>query len=241
MPRLLVVRSSFDIATKYLSSYAAKIVEQAPQWNVEVIDLYGADATLQNFEAKISDCDLFFGFGHANKDVFTGQNLEVILKASVNADELTNKKAYIAGCQAGVTLGPAAVKAGCPEFYSYQSDFTFVYDPTAYNNNDVLNDVYAQAFFDSALTTGYAILAGKTPKEVFDDTINRYDYWYDYWKKQNDPLADDVMTWLNWDRQGFIAITPNGLYTEPKTPSLLTAGIILPLGAAALLLLLSRE
>jgi hypothetical protein len=242
-----------------MSTYAAQLIRDAQQAGFNVTDLYADADTLQNFERAIVDADIFMGYGHGNKSLFTGncksgaytknsdgtyscKDFEVLLQSTANASDLNAKKCYLAACQTAVTLGPALIHAGCPEFYGYLADFTFVYDPDKASSGDVLNDTYAAPFFDAALTTAYSILSGKAPSAVFEDTVNRYEALYDQWKTVNDPLADDVMTWLNWDRQNFAVLTPKGAYETPRTSLLTTAGIIVPLGAAALLLLLlSRQ
>jgi hypothetical protein len=108
-----------------------------------------------------------------------------------------------------------------------------------------LNDPWARAFFDSGLATGYGVLLGKTPEEIYTETIKRYDYWWDFWTQQNDSMADDILTWINWDRSNFIAITPTGLFKGKPLPAagstFLSSIPIVPLGiAGALLFLLSR-
>lgn len=119
------------------------------------------------------------------------------------------------------------------------SDYTFIYHPQY--ENKPLEDPYARAFFDSGLATGYALLLGKAPQEVYQLTIDRYNYWWDYWMKQEDDFADDILTWLNWDRTNFVAITPGESYETPQTVGLDLPALIIPFGVAgAVLFLLSR-
>lgn len=271
MPKVLFARADFDVATLYLSSYAAaKLLPFAKDNGYEVMDLFddcGSGrlscptsqyaARLEPFETQMTATpppDIVIGCGHGNEVLFTGQDLEVLLKANVNDDLCSGKKVYLWSCLTGVTLGPQMVQKTCPEFYGYQSDFTFVFHPDYANppsSDDpspsekcTLNDPWARAFFDSGLATGYAVLLGMTPEEIYTETIKRYDYWWDYWTQQNDSMADDILTWLNWDRSNFIAITPTGLQRKPPVvvgPTLASSPLI-PLGiAGALLFLLSRS
>ena len=176
-----------------------------------------------------------------NSDIFTGQDLEVLLKDTVNADVMSGKECYLAACQCGVKLGPAMVEKTCPRFYGFQGDFVFVYHPDYYAEGRILEDPYAKSFFDSVLTTGYAVLLGKSFEEVYNETVDRYKYWWDWWLKQNDPMTDSILTWLNWNRQNFIGINAEPPETRViGTPKLTIGAVALPLGAAALLLLLSR-
>lgn len=250
MAKVLFVRAEWntdgDIATKYLAAYGALLVQKASEWGHQVTDLYKELATLENFEREMLLNDIFIGLSHGNSTTFTGQkmneHIEILLKDTVNADICSGKPCYIAACSTGASLGPKMVEKTCPQFYGYQSDWIFIYNPDFYRENRILEDPWAQAFFDSALTTGYAILLGKSPLEVYETTLQRYDYWWDYWIKQNDPMADDILTWLNWDKQGFIAITPDGVYSKSKASIPSIAGIAIPLGIAAIsLFLLSNK
>jgi len=170
-----------------------------------------------------------------NSTIFTGQDLEVLLKVGVNDDLMSGKKCALFSCLTGVQLGPSMVEKTCPEYYGFLADFCFIYHPD-YETRP-LEDPWAKAFFDCVLATGYSILENRTPKEVYENTINRYNYWWDWWIKQNDPVTDDILTWLNWDRSNFIAITPTGIYEKEKA-ALGLSGLAIPVGAAAILFLL---
>lgn len=172
-----------------------------------------------------------------NSTTITGQDLQPLLQVGVNDDLMSGKISAIYGCSSGAKLGPIMVEKTAKEFYGWVVDFTFLYNPNYYPNR-ILEDPWAQPFFDSALACGYAILLGKPPAEVYELTIERYKFWWDHWIRQNDPMADDILTWLNWDMRGFIAITPDGIYAKKLAVEL--PKIILPVAAVTLLFLLSR-
>lgn len=247
MSKALISRAGeFDIPSLYLSTYGSKLVQFARDNGYIVTELYNDDSTLParltTFEAEMEKRpNVLLGLGHGNATVFTGMDLEVLLKTGVNDDLCSGIKTYLWACHTATTLGPSIVEKTCPEFYGYQADWTFIYHPDY--ESKPLEDPWARAFFDCGLATGYAVLLGKTPQEIYDETLKRYDYWWDYWTKQEDPMADEILTWLNWDKENFMAITPNGLYKGAPAP--LQAGIppiVVPLGlAGALLFLLSRQ
>ena len=247
MPKTLIVRSSFDLATVYLSTYSQLLIDYAQQQGHQVKDLYndvkGSSARLLDFEAAMQSFnpDIVIIAGHMNATTATGQDFEVLLKVGVNDDIMSGKICDLKGCSAGLELAPSMVSKTAQQVFSYQADFTFVYNPNF--ETRPLDDPWAKAFFDCMLATGYAILLGKTPKEVYDLTIQRYDYWWNYWIGQNDPMTDDILTWLNWDRSSFIALTPTGLYGPPPklTVPLGLSPYVLPLGIAAAFFLLSRD
>ena len=241
MPTVLFSRSNFDLVTSYLASYSAKLIDFAKQNGYTTVELYNDDpkmpARLSTFEQEIlKKPDIFIGCSHGNSILFTGQDLEVLLKAGMNEDYLSDVKTYLWACETGAKLGPDAVAKTCPQFYGYLADWTFIYHPD-YESRP-LEDPYARAFFDCGLATGYALLLGKTPQEIYQATIDRYDYWFDYWQKQEDSMADEILTWLNWNRTNFIAITKSGIYEAPKTTGLNIPLALPVIGFASALLLL---
>ena len=172
--------------------------------------------------------------------IMTGMDLEVLIKQGVNDDLTSGVKTLFWACETAASLGPSMVEKSCPEFYGYGADWCFVYHPDF--KGKPLEDPYARGFFDAGLTTGYGLLAGKAPKQIFDETVAKYDYWWDYWVKQNDPLADDCLTWLNWDKTNFMAITKDGLYADAQS-RVNWSGLLVPAGlaGAALVFLLTRK
>ena len=247
MVNVLLVRARHDLPTVYLAAYSQLLIDYAQQQGHQVKDLFNdvkdSAARLLDFEAAMQSFnpDIVVMAGHANKSQQTGQDLEVLLQVGVNDDIMSGKSVYLESCSTGIELGPSMISKTAQFYAGYMADFTFVYNPNF--ETRPLDDPWAKAFFDCMLATGYAILLGKTPKEVYDLTIQRYDYWWNYWIGQNDPMADDILTWLNWDRSSFIALTPTGLYGPlPKlTVPLNLSPYVLPLGIAAAFFLLSRD
>lgn len=237
--KALFTRPDFDIATKYLAEYAKLLTDYALTKGYDVTDLHDVDATKTNLEFEIGDTDLFLGFGHGAADRLTGQDLEIILQSHVNSSLLSGKKCFLGACLAGVDLGPIMVSETCPEFYGYKEDFTFLFHPDYYAAGRYLEDPYAKPFFDSLITTGYRLLDGATPDRIYDDQIARYHYWWDYWIKQEDPMADDILTWLNWNEENYIAITPTSIESGNISSGL--EKLAIPVGIVALFLLLNRE
>jgi hypothetical protein len=240
MPKALFTRASHDLASEYLAAFGKLLVDYATAQGYTVVDLYAEDARLVKFEAEMNASpppDVVCCFGHANENSQRGQDLEVLLQVGMNDQLMSGKKADLMSCLSAVQLGPSMVQKGCPVYLGYSGDLTFVYDPDY--ESDPLNDPYAKGFFDCCLATGYALILGKTPKEIYDLTLQRYDFWWDYWYKSSDPLSDDCMTWLNWNKTHFTALTPTE--TEkmaPAQPQL--SSLLIPLGVAGFLLLLTQ-
>jgi hypothetical protein len=244
----------FDTASTYLSTFGTKLVQYAKDNGYNVTELYNDDLTLParetTFTAEIEKKpSLFIGMGHGNETVFTGMDMEILLQAGVNDDLASGIPSYLWACHTATTLGPDMVAKTCPVYFGYAADWTFNYHPDYVNppsSDDppadekcTFNDPYAKAFFDAGLATGYSTILGKTPQQIYQDTIDRYNYWWNYWLGQEDSMADSILTQLANDRDNFMVITPTGIYQEP--PPTLNLGTLIPIGlGAALLLIISR-
>jgi len=250
--KVLFSRADFDdVPCKYLAAYTGQLVDKAVELGYETVNLYNdaledpysqqpvnGGATTLDFEKYLNEKpDIVIGAGHGAKSLFTGQDLQVLLKVGVNDDMLSEKRTFLASCLTGLKLGPSAVAKTCPEFHGYQNDFVF--NPHPDYVDKPFEDPWAKAQFESAMVTGFAVLAGMKPLEVYEATVERYNYWWDWWSQQNDPMADEVMTWINWNRMNFITITPEGIYkTERAKLDLKTLAV--PVGVATLFFLLSK-
>lgn len=233
---VLFSRANFDLMTYYLSVYSEKLIKFAQNNGYDVIDLTDEQCRLPEFSEEIAKKpSLLIGCGHGGSDLFTGQDMEVLLQKDVNDNLLKDVSTYLWSCQTGLKLGPSAVEKGCPMYFGYTANWTVLIHSDYLNKP--LEDPWANPFFDCGLTTGYAILQGKKPKEIYDLTIERYNYWWNQWLKQESEVADDVITWLNWDRNAFTAITSDGIY---NTPQIDIKKLILPVAGAALLFFLSK-
>jgi hypothetical protein len=243
MATVLFTRSNHDIASAYLAAYGQRLIDYAEQQGHTIHDLYGDQATTENFETAIQTVNpnIVIMQGHGNATTMTGQDLQPLVKLGVNDNCMSGKAAYLWACATGAQLGPALVENTCQAYGGYQSDFVFIYSPDHYEAGQLLDDPWAQPFFDCGLATGYGFLAGETPLDVYNLTMERYDYWWQYWLQQSDPMTDDILTWLHWNRQGFIVITPDGIYA--KTPVKLSLPpLLLPIvGASVAFYLLATD
>jgi hypothetical protein len=234
MAKVLFTRPDYDVATAYMSAYGQDLIDFAEQNAHTIQDLYADQATPTKFQDAMEtfNPDIFVGMGHGNATTFTGQDTEPLIIAGVNENIMSNKNVYLHSCATGISLGPRMVETTCQAYYGYQADFVFCFGGAAYYPHRVKQDPVAQPFFDCMLATGQAVLLGLEPEEVYRLTLERYDYWWNYWLKQSHPQTDCVLTWLNWDREAFIAISPEGLWAG-KPVKLSLQGMVLPLATAA--------
>ena len=173
MVNVLLVRARHDLPTIYLAAYSQLLIDYAQQQGHQIKDLFNdlkdSAARLLDFEAAMQSFnpDIVIIAGHMNATTATGQDFEVLLKVGVNDDIMSGKICDLKGCSAGLELAPSMVSKTAQQVFSYQADFTFVYNPNF--ETRPLDDPWAKAFFDCMLATGYAILLGKTPKQVYEE------------------------------------------------------------------------
>jgi len=231
--KICFVRSAYDLPTTYANAWLAQVITYAKTKGYYVIDL--ENPTKEEFEETIQSQQplLVIGSGHGESDVFAGKEREIILKKCTNDHLLATKICYLIACNTALELGPSAVNKGALAYIGWQEDFVFAIN--AQYIERPTEDPYAYAFFDTANKIGYALLEGKTVKESYELAIQNFNKWIKYWRGVGDPMAQQIITWLYWDRDNLIAITKEGLYTipAPEMPYNLTPLIIMPAGLLA--------
>ena len=61
-------------------------------------------------------------------------------------------------------------------------------------------DVYAVSFFDPVLELLYRLMDGASTADAYRASIDKWNYWIDYWSRSEDPNAPLVLQWLLSDR-----------------------------------------
>ncbi|MEW6498345.1 MAG: hypothetical protein AB1589_38465 [Cyanobacteriota bacterium] len=138
----------------------------------------------------------FFGCGHGNENTFTGQNYNRIFW-TCDCKELAGRVVYLLSCLTGRVLGPDIVankKATC--YIGYTEVFGWIQDVIQYP----LVDKYAKGFFEPILEVIYRLADGRTTRESYLASIDKWNYWVDYWTRSTDPNAPFVLQWLINDR-----------------------------------------
>lgn len=199
---MLVFRADYELATTYLSSYMQMVVDRARMLGYNVIDLHGADATQTSFMTALEQNDplLVIAGGHGNELRFHGQNGEEILSACVNDEVMSRREAIFNSCSVGVELGPSMVDKTALWFAGWRADYIFVYDETA----AVLEDRYAQPFMECIIQPALTRLEGGGPSIVYQQTINKFNQWLSEWWNSQDPVAQEIITYLTHDRDNFM-------------------------------------
>jgi hypothetical protein len=201
MPRIdyaTCTRPDFETAT-YLGSLALQhAVDYLGTRGINLDDLRGDDAVRTKVLDSLArnDSIWFFGVGHGNEDVYTGQGYDRIFWTCDNA-ELRGRVAFMLSCITAARLGPDSVNnKGCVCYIGYADIFTWVQEVM----QDPLVDRIAKAFYEPVLELIYHLADGSTTGEAFKISLDKWNYWIDYWSRSTDPMAPAVLIWLLHDR-----------------------------------------
>lgn len=173
--KIIVFRPNYEIATKYGHYWFNENVKKpALDAGFEVIDLEGDNANRRNVVDNLPNPQVvyFAGVGHGRRDMFTGQNHEMIFDYDDNTtcNIVKNKVIHLLSCETGRLLLPwMADNCGAKACFGYKEVWGF-------KISEFPNDL-AKPFFDSDTTFDRCLFEGATVKEAFERTKQRYDYW----------------------------------------------------------------
>ncbi|MBI2443770.1 MAG: hypothetical protein HYV42_00820 [Candidatus Magasanikbacteria bacterium] len=164
--RLLVTRPNFDLTTRYISTWANKIITLAKEKGSDVFDLDKKRASRKEFESMIkkNEPTIVFLNGHGNYDVVTGQDNEELVRAGDNEKLLKSKVIYALSCRSGKILGPSSIKAEADAYIGYDEDFIFLYDENKRTRPE--QDKTAEIFLEPSNQVMVSLLKNHTPKEA---------------------------------------------------------------------------
>jgi hypothetical protein len=212
-----VTRPDSDTAVKLASLAIGSAVAYMRARQVDVEDLAGSMATRSNVVNSLMSRDpaLFIGVGHGSASVFTGQNQEVIFY-KCNCRELSGRVTFLLGCLTGRELGPDIVDKGGRCYIGYKEEFTWVQEREV----NPLEDGLGRAFFEPVLEICKRLADGETAGSAYRASIDKWNYWIDYWSRQADPAAAVVVMMLKWDRDAQVLYgDENAVAAQPVQPA----------------------
>jgi len=240
MPRemyVTVTRPDFEPATLLGSMALQHGIEYCQSRDFIVDDLSGNNAVrtkvLESLEKQ--DSIWFFGVGHGNKDIFSGQWLNYIFW-TCNCKELRGRVVYLLSCITGKKLGPDMVDKGAASYIGYEDTFVFAYSAV----QDPLIDPYGKSFFEPVLEIIYRLADGYTTREAYNASMAKWNYWIDYWTRSDDPYAPMILLLLIHDRDVQILLGSEEARvtrTVPEIPWWLVATLTAPAAYLAVSLL----
>jgi intein/homing endonuclease len=166
-----------------------------------------------------------------NSTTFTGQNYNYIWWVC-DCRELRGRVVYLLSCLTGQQLGPDIVRnKGAWCYIGYKVEFAWV--QAAYI--DPLSDRYGRSFFEPVLEIINRLADGYTTGAAYKSSIDKWNYWINYWSGSRDPVAPLVLQLLLWDRDGQILIGDENaritLIPYPLSWVASILGAIAPIGA----------
>jgi len=220
-------RPDSDIATKLGSMALSRSVSYLRIRGFYIDDLYGDRAVRDSVTSSIARNDpaLFFGVGHGKEDLFTGQNQQVIFRVCEPPETIRGRVVYLLSCLTGAQLGVDMVNKGAETFIGYREEFVWVQERMV----NPLDDRIGRAFFEPVEQIIRSLADGRTTGDAYRASIDRWNYWIDYWSRQGTPEASIVVMFLVHDRDCQVLY---GSTTAVVAPAYAPAPPPLPLAVA---------
>lgn len=161
--------ADFDLPTRSASGFLLRYV--VPR--VGPIPLYSVLDRRTPFRLSSQQADIIIGMGHGGVDIFTGQNMGLILEVGrYSPREVKGKVIYLLSCQTGVELGPDLVRNGASSFLGFTDDYLWVMDA------DLVATPWADEMAAPCLMPAIdginRLLDGRTSKEAYDAQLDSY-------------------------------------------------------------------
>ena len=176
---------------------------------------------MENLLAALNTHDfsaLFMG-GHGNPTTFTGHGGSIVFRACENDEAMSGSLSYFLSCFTGQELGPSIISKNGVAYVGYQSDFRFMVD-TSY---PILEDPLAEAFRDVVYDIIARILRGQNIKTVWEGGVNKFNEWIAKLHSRPETIWSQVISCLQHDRDGMIALGEKEAYALPPAPIPITS------------------
>jgi len=189
-------------------------VTEATRRGYHVIDLVDAEATYETLK-RIMDTeqiDVAIMGGHGNASTFTGHEQQVVMQACVNDQVMSGTISHFLSCSVGQELLPSIIEKKGVWTIGYMVDFNFMVD----TNYMVEQDPFAEPFKDVTVTIIGQILDGARLKSAWDAGIAKCDEWIARLWDRTEPEWGDVISCLQHNRDGMIALGDEEAYVMPR-------------------------
>lgn len=199
---LLVTRPNSDLTTRYISTWAEKIMDVAKEKGVKIFDLDKKRANRKEFESmmKKNEPTVVFFNGHGNDNVVKGQDNEELVRAGDNEKILKSKIVYALSCRSGKILGPSSVKSGADAYIGYDEDFIFLYDENKCTRPE--QDKTVEIFLEPSNQVMVSLLKNHTPKEAHKNSKQSFARRIrKLLSSQSTALESSAVRYLIWDMQ----------------------------------------
>ncbi len=177
---LLITRPNYEITTRYLYVWNKKVIKEATDRGIDILDLEREKAIKNEFIGRIKKVNpvLILLNGHGDSDCVTGHNNKVLVKVGDNEEIFKGKIVYALACKSASHLGPKSVEAGATAFIGYLKDFVFFNDDSKIARPE--NDKVAGLFLDPSNRLSISLVKGndvfnasKKSKKLFAENIKK--------------------------------------------------------------------
>lgn len=162
---ILFTRPRHDKPTHYLFYWTQKIIDQANNKGIRVIDLDKKKAKRKNVQSylKKNIPNIVVFNGHGNSSSITGHDNEILISVSDNPELLKDKVVFMRACQSAIELGPLAFSLGAKGFIGYKDNFVFLYNDDFFKTP--LRDGLARPFMECSNKVAVALIKGHSANE----------------------------------------------------------------------------
>jgi len=143
-----------------------------------------------------------YGFGHGSPTVYTGDDEKSIFSV-LECSKLSGRIVYLLSCLTANLLGPSIISNGAKAYAGFRVSWTWI---TSSTDIDPYTDHYGKGYFESANELWISLCNGATFGEALQASVDKYNYWINYWLSGDDPIKEEVAKWLIHDRDGLVGL-----------------------------------
>jgi len=189
----------------------------------DITDVQETDVNKTNIHSVIDLTDplSFYGFGHGNNCVYTGDDETPIFDCD-DCSALSGRVVYLMSCLTANGLGPEIIRQGALAYAGFNVSWTWLAETDANDNfvyPDPYDDHYAYGFWDAANELWKSLIEGDSFREAVNRSRAKYDEWIDYWFYVNpgDKHSQDCIKYLALDRDSLVGLDLCDALTDQST------------------------
>lgn len=224
------VSGRFPYLMHYLHWIHGDLVGFANALGLDVVDLQIDSATRSNLEAQLASHDpaLVVHGSHGGTNIITGQDGSELMCSppedcaepdsacpSPNHALLAGRVMDTHSCKSATCLGPSAVGAGASAYIGSEPWLWIVLGshPASYNCEEAFKSCWSGSPTE--------LLAGRDSVAAHVEEIGRYDYWIDWYARNQEsyPEAGDLIDFMNRDRGGWVHLGSPTTVTTKSRPA----------------------
>jgi len=192
---MFATEPNWDEATEYGSYWVKVFVDELRQMGKDVVELEGDLCVYENFISYLETYDpiAFWGMGHGSESLFTGQNGDVLLQKGVNEDVMAGRVVHLLACLCGAEggLAESIADAGALCVFAYSRDFILGIESE--NVSSEPDNEVTQSLLEPDGVIELILALGLSAVEAYEGSINRSNYWINYWLSSGHPDADLIV------------------------------------------------